>query len=294
MCNPFCEGSGEDLQETELIRSATDGDRSALEKLIVLHQAWIFNVAFKMVPNMTDAEDITQEILIKMITHLSSFDPEKAAFRTWLYRITANHVINMKRRKKELAVINIDQSEMFIDWINQIPDQKLSLRSDYRSLLKEAKAECLNGLLLCLDRRQRLVFILGSIFNATTSVGSEITGLSEVNFRQTLSRARKKIVNFLGNNCGLVDEKNSCRCSLFLNAKVGQNGVRSVTSTDEKRGVKTISEVTHSKRHSLQDDQDQTFDRLFRDQPFHESVDFSAWLRRTVESQDFKDLYQLH
>ena len=104
MYNPFAADSNEDTKDSELIRQALGGNKESLEQLVLRHQAWIYNIAFRMVLVAEDAEDVTQEILIKMITKLSTYDSKKASFRTWLYRIVVNHVINMKKRGYEEAV----------------------------------------------------------------------------------------------------------------------------------------------------------------------------------------------
>jgi len=101
MHNPFAEKIEENESDIGYIERALDGDAAALESLVLRHQSWIFNIALNMTGDIQHAEDVTQEILIKMISKLSSYDPQKAAFRTWLYRIVANHVINMKESRKE-------------------------------------------------------------------------------------------------------------------------------------------------------------------------------------------------
>jgi RNA polymerase sigma factor (sigma-70 family) len=100
MFNPFTEVAGSDATDAELVEQAKNGDRTALEKLVLRHQAWIYNIAVRMVFQPHDAEEVTQEVLVKVITKLSTFKGE-SAFRTWLYRIAANHVLNMKRRWAE-------------------------------------------------------------------------------------------------------------------------------------------------------------------------------------------------
>ncbi|MBR9804078.1 RNA polymerase sigma factor, partial [bacterium] len=100
MGNPFLEVIDEST-DLSLIEQARNGSRAALEKLILRHQAWIYNIAIRMVFHDQDAEEVTQEVLIKAITRLDSFQG-KSQFRTWLYRITANHVLNMKRRGGEV------------------------------------------------------------------------------------------------------------------------------------------------------------------------------------------------
>jgi DNA-directed RNA polymerase specialized sigma24 family protein len=100
--NPFAE-IVDDSEDIDLVERAKAGSREALEKLILRHQAWIYNIAVRMVFQPQDAEEVTQEVLIKAITHLDAFQGN-SQFRTWLYRIAANHVLNMKRRDAESQV----------------------------------------------------------------------------------------------------------------------------------------------------------------------------------------------
>jgi RNA polymerase sigma factor (sigma-70 family) len=102
MHSPFTEFVDESA-DADLIEQAKHGSREALEKLVLRHQAWIYNIAVRMVFNSQDAEEVTQEVLIKAITRLSTFQGE-SQFRTWLYRIAANHVLNRKRRGGETVV----------------------------------------------------------------------------------------------------------------------------------------------------------------------------------------------
>ncbi len=90
MHNPFAELVDEST-DCELIEQSKNGSQSAIEKLILRHQAWIYNIAVRMVFHPHDAEEVTQEVLIKALTRLSTFNGE-SKFRTWLYRITSNHV----------------------------------------------------------------------------------------------------------------------------------------------------------------------------------------------------------
>src|SRR2546427_5630236 len=100
MFNPFVENAEGQATDAEVVELAKNGDRAALEKLVLRHQAWIYNIAVRMVFQPHDAEEVTQEVLVKAITKLSTFKGE-CKFRTWLYRIAANHVLNMKRRSVE-------------------------------------------------------------------------------------------------------------------------------------------------------------------------------------------------
>src|SRR4029077_3156760 len=86
--------------DADLVAAAQAGSRDALEQLVARHQSWIYNIAVRMIYDPHDAEDITQEILMKLVTKLSTFEG-RSRFRTWLYRLVVNHVLNMKRTKAE-------------------------------------------------------------------------------------------------------------------------------------------------------------------------------------------------
>src|SRR5258708_11273293 len=209
--NPFTEVIDESAA-CDVISQAKTGNRDALETLVLRHQAWIYNIAIRMVFHPQDAEEVTQEVLIKAITRLSTFQGN-SQFRTWLYRIAANHVLNMKRSRGEKESLPFSS---YADAINGTPDLDLpdpkSVPVEVPLLVEEPKIACTTGMLLCLDRKQRLVFTLGEILGASDTIGSEILEMSPDNFRQSLARARRDLYSFMNNQCGLVNTNNPCRC----------------------------------------------------------------------------------
>ena len=211
--NPLTDTPPGDADDQDLIRHAQQGSREALELLIARHQAWIYNIVLRMVYNPHDAEDATQEILIKLLTTLSSFEG-RSTVRTWLYRIVVNHVLNMKRTRSEAREWTF---EKYGDGLASAPDLDLpdprSVPADVQLLVDEARIGCSSGMLLCLDREQRLVYILGEIFGVTDVVGAELLAISRDNFRQKLSRARRDLHSFMHDRCGLVNQANPCRCA---------------------------------------------------------------------------------
>jgi RNA polymerase sigma factor (sigma-70 family) len=202
--NPLTEVPSGDADDQDLVRHAQQGSRESLELLIGRHQSWIYNIVLRMVYNPYDAEDITQEILIKLLTTLSTFEG-RSRFRTWLYRIVVNHVLNMKRTRSEAWEWTFQK---YGDGLASAPDQDLpdprTVPADVQLLVDEARIGCSSGMLLCLDREQRLVYILGEIFGVTDLVGGELLEISRDNFRQKLARARRDLHSFMQDRCGLV------------------------------------------------------------------------------------------
>ena len=80
----------------DLIQKATSGDKKALETVILSVQDLVFNLSLRMLGTFQDAEDATQDILLKVVTHLISFKGE-SSFSTWVFRIASNHLKNYKK-----------------------------------------------------------------------------------------------------------------------------------------------------------------------------------------------------
>jgi RNA polymerase sigma factor (sigma-70 family) len=293
MHNPFVEAVDEST-DIELIEQATQGSREALEKLILRHQAWIYNIAVRMVFHTQDAEEVTQEVLVKAITRLSTFKGE-SQFRTWLYRITGNHVLNMKRRRGEADAQTFSS---YADAINDIPDFDLpdpkSVPVDVPLLVEEAKISCTTGMLLCLDRKQRLIFTLGEIFGVSDVIGSEILEMSADNFRQSLSRARRDLYQFMHGQCGLINPNNPCRCAKKTRAFIEAGHVDPNHLQFVPEHLRRINEAAEGVTRTIEKTVDERYAVIFREQPFLEAKDQVGWLRQLLDKGDFEKFLHLN
>lgn len=271
-----------DCDDPDLIEKILGGDRRALEILVARYQGWIYNVALRMTLDHQDAEDVSQEILIKLLTKLATFQPEKGRFRTWLYRIVANHVLNMKTRKYERLFSSFDACAGSVE---QIPDETIEGSPEQLVLVEELKIKCMTGMLLCLDRRHRLVFVMSEIFALTHAEGREMLDVSDANYRKMLSRARKKVYSFINQNCGLVDPDNPCHCHKKLNGFISTGFVdpENLLFYDDK--VKRIDEAIRRNRDALH--QMRPFEkaqRLMQRQPFYDPPDLDRCINDILKS----------
>jgi len=287
MQNPLAESPASEPEDRELVCQAQGGNRDALEQLVIRHQAWIYNIVLRMVYLPQDAEDATQEILVKLITKLSTFEG-RSSFRTWLYRIVVNHVLNMKRVRADTAGWTFTR---YGDSLEATPDMDLpdprSVPADLQLLVHEARIGCTSGMLLCLDREQRLIYVLGEIFGVTDLVGGELLEISRENFRQKLARARRDLHNFLEDKCGLVNEANPCRCARKTQGFIRAGFVDPQKLLFAREHVRRVRDVVEKKCEDL-GALDEAYAEIHRDHPFQEPADFVASLRTLINGTDFK------
>ena len=290
--NPFTDVAAGEGRDRELVQLAKGGSRTALEELVVRHQAWIYNLALRMVHHPEDAKDATQEVLIKLFTRLSTFD-ERSSLRTWLYRIVINHLLNMKRSRAESRGLTFEEYGRVLDGMPdaELPDTQ-AVPADVQLLIAEARIGCTSGMLLCLDREQRLIFILGSIFGVSDAVGAELLELSRDNFRQKLARARRDLQNFMQDKCGLVNTANPCRCAKKTRGFIAAGHIDPHIlrfARERVTHVRDVAERVSTEITGL----DVTYVEVYRDHPFQNSPDFVAALRVLMNRPEFRSTLEL-
>ncbi len=198
--------TNEELQA--LVEKATAGDKKALETLIAGVQDIVFNLSLRMLGTFADAEDATQDILLKMITHLSSFRGD-SAFTTWVFSIAVNHLKTYRKHMFAHYPLSFEYYGDDIEngKIQDVPDLTQNVEKDI--LAEELKLSCTNVMLQCLDTESRCIFILGTMFKVDSRIAGDILDMSPEAYRQRLSRIRRKMADFLGQYCG---EYGSGRC----------------------------------------------------------------------------------
>jgi RNA polymerase sigma factor (sigma-70 family) len=281
--NPFSEVPATGPADDDLVKRATAGERAAVEQLILRHQAWVYNIAVRMVFHPQDAEEVTQEVLIKVVTRLSTFRGD-SAFRTWVYRIAANHVLNMKRRRAELRPHTFAEYAAALEGVHDmdLPDPN-TVPVDVPLLVEEAKLTCTTGMLLCLDRRQRLVFTLGEILGVSDTVGGEVLEMSADNFRQCLARARRDLYQFMHDRCGLVNADNPCRCPKKTKGFIAAGHVDPDRLLFASRHALQVRTAAGDTVREIENTLDRQYADVFRDHPFHQPPDQIAWLRHLLD-----------
>jgi RNA polymerase sigma factor (sigma-70 family) len=292
MENPFQINNYNDQTDSELVKQALEGSKNALEDLVARHQAFIYNIAWKMVLNPQDAEDLTQDVLIKVITKLSQFD-NRSLFRTWLYRIAVNHFLNCQKRFRELQFTDFETVGNIID---NLPDHELSLleQDEFKEATEDVKISCTAGMLLCLDREQRIVFILGAIFRIDHKLGADILEVTPDNFRQRLSRAKKDLYNFMNDKCGLVNKSNPCRCPKKTKAFMENDWVSPENLLFNTRHITEIYRTVPEKNEELVLVFEDKYDLLFSKHPLQKPTKTESIVAEILQDKKLKAIFNLN
>ena len=275
-----------------LVKASLNGDRKALDQLVKLHQPFIYNVAWKMAHDPNDAMDLTQEVLIKVITKLSQFN-FKSSFRTWLYRIVVNEFLQGKRRKSELRFTSFKD---YGDELDMVPNPDLTREEEivFEELSKEMQIKCMSGMLMCLNREQRLIYVLGDSFDIDHKLGAEIFNISPQNFRVKLHRARKDLYNYMNNKCGLVNKANPCRCpkktkALKVMGALDENNMQFNIAT--KTRIKDFAENEHQ---NAMDTYEEKYTALFQNHPMKDKFDKETVITEILDDNDLMKYFGIN
>ena len=205
----------EDRELSALIGQATAGDKAALETVLAGVQDLVFNLSLRMLGTFHDAEDASQDILLKVMTHLSSFKGD-SAFTTWVFRIAVNHLKDYKKHMFAQFPLSFEfyGEDIRSGKIQDVPD--LTQNVEREILAEELKLSCTNVMLQCLDPESRCIFILGTMFRLDSRIAGDILGITPEAYRQRLSRVRKKMADFLSEYCGAYGN-GACHCADRIN-----------------------------------------------------------------------------
>lgn len=261
----------------DLARLAIGGDREALDGLVRALQGDVYGLALRMQWNREDAEDATQEILVRTVTRLAQFD-FRSSIRTWVYRIAVNYILDVKKSPVEQMHLNVQR---FGDDLVEGLSSDGPADSERSLLVEEVKIGCTLGMLQCLDRPHRLAYVLGEILDLTGPEPAEALGISPELLRKRLQHARATIEAFTRAYCGLASDRAPCACHRRVPAALRLGRARpdaldfaqQPSSYQETRGL--VRRVEHA-RWALQ---------VHRtSQPRASTIDFARRLAQSLDS----------
>ena len=171
-----------------------------------------------MLGNQEEMADATQEVLLKVVTPLGSFRAD-VGFTSWVYQVTRNHLLTAATRSKESPEVSLEaiaeRLQPRLGFTASLGDPQGTARSltpEDKHEARQVALGCGQNMLMALDRDQRLVYVLDTVFGPPSAQAAEAVGNIPEAYRQRLSRARAKPEAFAGKTCGDVNLEAECRC----------------------------------------------------------------------------------
>jgi RNA polymerase sigma factor (sigma-70 family) len=206
------------------LRDALKGSLQAVDAFVTTIQPGVYKLAVHVLGHRDDAADATQEILLKIVTHLSAFRSE-SALSTWVWRVAYNHLMTAKTRKAESPEVSLDaiaerleQGLEFAAHITQSRGDPGPLTPQDKLEARQVALSCTQSMLMVLDREQRLAYVIDTVFNLDSREAAAVVGISPEAYRQRVSRARARLDAFMSQSCGLANPDAACQCERQLPA----------------------------------------------------------------------------
>ena len=173
------------MDTKDIIKSCITGDEDAFRKLVDGYSDFAFSIAFRILNEEEESNDIVQESFITVWNKIGDFNIEKN-FSNWFYRIIVNKCYDSLRKKKRKQLVYPDTEGWNILGIhgNNDPDKKMD---------NEEIGKMIRLLTNKLSKKQKIVFILSELENLDHEDISEITGMAKTSIKSNLNHARRKI-----------------------------------------------------------------------------------------------------
>ena len=171
------------------LAAARSGDLAAFELLMRQHERLVLVTALRMTGKMADAQDVSQEVFLKLYRNLGKLSSEEA-IASWLYRVTVNACHDLRRRRRPE---NPMESAGQVAWAGTDPQQALA---------ENERARALELSLRMLPEKERAALVLRDLEGLSTEEVARVLGSSEATVRSQISKARVKVKGFVGRYFG--------------------------------------------------------------------------------------------
>jgi RNA polymerase sigma factor (sigma-70 family) len=289
---PFADSYDVD-KESGIIKQAQAGSQEAAGNLVAMHQRFVYNLAFKLLQDRDDAKDLTQEVMLIMLTKLSQFQ-FKSDFKTWLYRIAMNEFLQSKAKKAETEAHSFNELGPLLDTLYDEESMSEEEHQKYSNDIIDFRNKCTSSMLLCLDRQQRMIFTLGAIFNLKSPVAAKILDITPENFRKQLSRAKADLFQFLDDKCGLINPENPCRCHKKVKGFIQNGIIDPMTGKFSVEAIESFGSMASEKNKEFDNLVNQGHLYLYSEQPYEKLADEEKFAHLILGDPKVRDLFLLN
>jgi RNA polymerase sigma-70 factor (ECF subfamily) len=198
---PGAEGSPLEIDWSQVVRSCMDGDPGAWAELVRTHHRRVYGLCYRFTGNPTDAEDLTQDVFLKVYSNLSSFDTMRGSLQVWITTLTRNLLVdNFRRTRNQRATSSLDDG-----WENTEelkPIDRLTARdpSPHESAARQELAKMVQNALALVSIELREALILRDLQDLDYKDIAQVLGIPEGTVKSRISRGRAELARLLERN----------------------------------------------------------------------------------------------
>jgi RNA polymerase sigma-70 factor, ECF subfamily len=170
--------------DAELLRAIADGDRAAFDRLSRRHLDRAYGVALRITGSRADAQDVVQDVFLRLWQRPDSWRPGQAQFSTWLYRVVVNRCLDLKRRPRGTDLDSVEEP--------QDPDANAE-----DGLLEAERSRALDSAVNQLPERQRTAIVLTYTAGLRNAEAASAMDISVKAFEALLVRAKRELRDYL-------------------------------------------------------------------------------------------------
>jgi RNA polymerase sigma factor (sigma-70 family) len=192
----------------------------------VLFQHWrqVFHFGFRMCLDQQRACEVVEETFLRAYLGAEKMPDDQAKARTWLLHIASHVLENKLSRTPEVSFDVLDETlrseATRTDFVRSLTEP----RRDF--LLWELKQGCMTSVINCLSPGERSAFVLANIMKLGDDDASKVLGITKSAYKVRLSRAQKKVTDYLAPRCEHVDPLNPCRCPARVGVAVSKGFIK--------------------------------------------------------------------
>lgn len=199
--------------------------RQAFKEKLVHFWPQLFNYAFRMTLDRDRAVGVIEESFLRAYVGIDTMPEEPERAESWLLRI-CSHVL--ERRLPRTPEVNFDVLDETLRSEATRTDVVRSLTDPQRDfMLWEMKQGCMTSVINCLSPGERSAFVMATILKKSDEDAAKALGITKSAYKVRLSRARKKVANYLAPRCEHVDPLNPCRCPARVGVALRKGFIRS-------------------------------------------------------------------
>jgi RNA polymerase sigma-70 factor, ECF subfamily len=190
-----------EIDWSQVVRRCMDGDSGAWAELVRTHHRRVYGLCYRFTGNAADAEDLTQDVFLKIYSNLSSFDTGRGSLQVWITTMTRNLLVdNFRRTKNQRATGSLDEGWDATDELRPVDRLTSEGPSPHESAAQKELSKMVQQALAKVSVELREAVILRDLQDLDYKEIAQVLGIPEGTVKSRISRGRAELARLLERN----------------------------------------------------------------------------------------------